>query len=168
MPSLQVVPQSLWECLLDWLLIPIMHVLMFSMTGTLAESPQQTHRWNNQKLSEAETNPLDITMMVRCSGVQGQYSAPSLLRHMPLTGWRHYVVLAPARETSIGWYVGWVEEGGEGGVSRILLRGQVRMLLGPSSVKFFGVSRSGRQIPLREIAKGRLGRNPEFFRVPML
>jgi hypothetical protein len=88
--------------------------------------------------------------------------------HMPIFGgWRDYVVLAPTEDT--GWYVGWVVPyGGHCGISRIKLRGPVRMLKGPDPTTFFALRASdGKQILIRSIGAGSLGDRGFFSRLPL-
>ena len=168
MPYLPVEPLGKIQKALDWLMIPVMHLLMFFQVGSFYESPQQTHRWNNRKLNSRQTQMLSEDYMVHRHGVHGSMSSPSLLRHIPGTGWKHYAVLEPRYANVSLWYVGWVEPNGNGGVSRISVKRQVRMLVGKDKVRFFGISPSGFQIPLKEVGRGVLGKNSEYFHVPLL
>ncbi len=151
----------------DALMIPLMHILSGSM-----EEPQQTHFWNNSKLTVGETEHIDRGAMVHCHGIPGASNRKILgipIFHIPiLGGWRNYVVLKPCDAVCIrGWYVGWMANDVIG-VSRIPLVGSVRLLLGPGDVAFFGISFNGDQIPIKKIGEGRIGDGGSYCKVPLL
>jgi hypothetical protein len=71
-------------------------------------------------------------------------------------GWKPYVVIRP-KNIEEKWHVGW-RAGNVHGVSRIVLRGPVRMLIGPGDVWFFGVREmSDQQIEIMKIGTGEIG-----------
>ena len=151
----------------DILMIPIMYLL----AGTLKESPQQTHFWNNTKLSKKEVAELSHNMMVSCKGdcrAVGRKSFLDLRFHLPIFGgWKQYVVLRPNNHEQ-DWYVGWVS-GIDSGIIRIELSGSVRMLIGPGEVKFFGInSDDNKQIAIKEIGRGHVGGNGPHSKIPLL
>lgn len=164
--TIEVVPLTWYERLGDLLMIPIMYLL----SGTLWERPQQTHRWNWQTVSFADRKELN---QAQCCSAAPDWQAcargSSPRFHLPLLGgWRRYVVLEPSGTEE--WHVGWVIlYTKESGLSRICLSGPVRMLLGPEPVNFFAVRASdGKQVPLRVIAMGRTGDRGPFCRVSFL
>lgn len=153
--------------LADTLMIPLMHCL----SGTM-EKPQQTHFWNNIKLKKQNVEHLDPENMVRCQGVTDSTSRKILgipIFHIPiLGGWRDYVVLELNEEgCDSGWHVGWITDDVIG-VSRIKLANQVRFLLGPGDVTFFGVTTSGKQISIRQSGDGRIGDGGSFGKIPLV
>lgn len=89
------------------------------------------------------------------------------LFHIPLFGgWKNYVVLQPA-DSDQGWHIGWLAHD-VAGVSRIKVRGPVRLLLGSGNVSFFGVNTEGEQIKLCKIAQGRIGDGSTYAKTPLL
>ncbi len=139
----------------DWVLDPVMRVGM----GTLAESPQQTHRWNNRRLRSEEVASLDIKMMVSCDGTRQARPMGLCLFHLPLLGgWREYVVLEPTlgRHSYLRWYVGWINNN-VAGVSRLPVVGRVRVLRGPEATNFFGVFSDGTQLGISQVGAGSVG-----------
>jgi hypothetical protein len=153
----------------DTLMIPAMYLV----AGTLKESPQQTHFWNNAKLQPQEVAHLQRDRMTHCKGIPDA-SPPRVawipLLHLPIFGgWRNYAVLEPV-EYNGQWHVGW-QAGGAAGVSRIPVRGPVRMLVGPGDVSFFGVTAGqagGDQVRIRQIGSGRIGKGGPYAKVPLL
>lgn len=147
--------------LADMLMLPIMCLLQ----GTLKESPQRTHRWNNQRLTPVERASLDPCLMVTYAGdpkasPRWWWNIP--IHHIPiLGGWRNYVAIYA--ETTEEWFPGWVSD--HSAVSRIPIRGGVRLLLGPSEALFFGVDRRGRQVKVIHVGRGVIGGNaPQSYR----
>jgi len=153
--------------LANFLMVPIMYVV----SGTFREKPQRTHAWDVQRLAEDEARRLSQAQMVFHRADRGAIARPrrwSIGFHVTIwRGWRKYVVLSPNRNG--GWYIGWVahDKAGEVGISRILLSGPVRMLLGPNDVSFFGVNMSGFQIPICQIGEGRIGDRGPHSKVPL-
>ena len=130
------------------------------------ESPQLTHRWNNIRVPRRETDHLDRSLMVICGGdtrAVRRYGLFDIRFH--LGGWSRYVVVEPV-EYRGAWYVGWVHEKGAG-ASQVPIRGRVRMLLGPHTTEFFGVTTDNLQIKLREVGRGKIGDNGPFCTVPL-
>lgn len=149
----------------DILMIPIMYLV----AGTFSESPQQTHIWNNTKLSIRGCE-LDEDKIVTCRGDEsavGRNKKLDLHFHLPLIGgWKQYVVLSP--QTDEYWHIGWTSSI-DAGVSRIKLHGPVRMLIGPGEVNFFGVSANTiQQITVNEIGRGRVGDSGPHSKTPLL
>jgi len=143
--------------------------VMYFVAGTLREKPQQTHKWNNKKLSRKEANSLDASLMTSVAGVPCKIKKQGgILFHIPIIGgWREYVVLTPRRPED-GWHVGWHNEEVTG-VSRIRLTTPVRLLVGPNDISFFGISSTGEQIHISEIGCGRVGENlPQARQHPLL
>lgn len=88
------------------------------------------------------------------------------LFHCPICGgWRHYVVLQPIDYTP-EWYVGWLSEDANG-VSLLPNKGPVRVVEGAKPASWFGITKNGRQIPLRLLGKGRIGDGGPFANIPL-
>ncbi|MEI6649814.1 MAG: hypothetical protein WCL23_00070 [Candidatus Moraniibacteriota bacterium] len=161
---LKITPQGLLSKLADLLMVP----LMYLVSGTIRESPQWTHRWNNVHFAPAAFPKLNDAMTVTTDPMPEALPGRTLVRfHIPiLGGWKDYVVLVPERESR--WHIGWNNHLG-GGVSRIVLSGPVRMLRGPGSATFFGIDAdTGEQIPIRLIGTGRIGDLGGFAKVKLL
>lgn len=145
----------------DWLMTPLMYIV----SGTFRESPQQTHRWNNTKLNKNDI-VLNRQYMARGVGNQDTPSGSFLRIHLPiLGGLRNYVVLEPM--TQGVWHVGW-EKGDRIAVTRIPLKGPVRMLVGQGDAHFFGIDANGYQIPIKKIGTGRIGDRGPYTKLPLL
>ncbi|HLP43765.1 MAG TPA: hypothetical protein VK145_00615 [Candidatus Nanoarchaeia archaeon] len=148
----------------------VMVPLMYLAAGTRKEAPQQTHFWNNHKLTYGAIRGLNQEMVVNCNGIKGEADVPALFAHIPiLGGWRNYVVIAPVKnplETS--WYIGWNTVRVKG-VSRIPITGAVRVLLGPIHTSFFGINAAdNQQIAIREVRRGKIGNKTEYSHIPLL
>ncbi len=129
------------------------------VTGSaFLESPQETHRWNYQKLSKKEMLGLSQRLMVFQAGDSSQLDSHIWrfpMCHVPiLGGWKKYQVLCPIG--GMTWRVGWIA-GNSIAVSRIILRTPVRMLYGNKDTYWFGLSEDGEQLDLRRIAYGSIG-----------
>jgi len=163
---ISISPLPAWCMWLDWFLTPIMYLVQ----GSLRERPQQTHFWNNRRLSRAERNSLRDDLFLTLSGdpaARRRWFGPIPRFHIPLLGgWKRYVVIKPDIDDYI-WYVGWVTGDAEG-VSLLPLRGPVRLLLGPDEVSFFGVDSCRRQINLRLVGEGFVGAaSPDHRQIPL-
>lgn len=166
---LKVKPQGFVGRLADMLMLPTMYLLQ----GTVTELPQRTHRWNNDRYIDDETISYIKTLpLVDFTGVPSEEKLwlgfiPRF--HMPIFGgWRTFVVLSP-RYNLKPWFVGWVSlDSKEAGISRIPLKGAVRMTLGPGPVAFFGITQSGTPLQLIKVEVGRIGQAGKFYRVPLL
>jgi hypothetical protein len=165
--KITVHPLRLWERLLDTMFVPVMYLLQFPVI----ESPQRTHRWNNQKLRPQEVAYLDNACMVRVTGTEKAarhwwWKIP--IFHIPLLGgWRSYVVLRPEYFITSEWYVGWIA-GDVVGISRIPLGGNVRLLIGDGDVLFFGIYADGHRVPIEKIGHGVIGNGGLWKRTPLL
>lgn len=142
---------------------------MYLASGSF-ESPQRTHRWNNTKLKELDLRFLDARYTVKLSKKnrtkdRSLFGLPVF--HIPiLSGWKCYDVLDVSSEKT--WHIGWLADEARG-ISRIPLTGPVRVLLGPSSVRFFAIDAvTGHQIPLEYKASGRVGNGGPFCHLPLL
>jgi hypothetical protein len=163
--SFRVKPLGFLARAADYVMYPLMRILM-ELNGTPSESPQLTHRWNNHHLTQRDVAWLDPAKMVYAAGINTARTAWSLFRHIPITGWRHYLVVVPARPCE--WYPGWIDDRVTG-VSRIPQCGKARLLLGPGDVRFFGIDcHTGAQVPLIEVGRGRLGDNSSNERLPLV
>lgn len=164
---LHVKPLGFAERFLDTLFIPIMYLV----SGTFYEQPQMTHCWNSHRITRSAVLFLQSKLMVRCRGRKNQkvLSHKGILFHLPIFGgWKKYVVLEP-RETNITkYYIGWINNQ-VCGVSRIPLKGRVRLLAGPRTVKFFGIDpATGQQIPMRKVSQGVIGKRGMYCHTPLL
>jgi hypothetical protein len=164
--KINVQPLGWFAHIADVLMLPIMYIV----AGTVNETPQRTHRWNNTKLKPEQVMYLKDTMNVFCDGIQSAgvrfwFKIP--IFHIPLLGgWKDYVVLQPV-DVNHEWYVGWLAHD-VAGVSRIRVRGPVRVLLGPGSVSFFGINSEGDQLQLQEISRGKIGDGGTYAKTPLL
>lgn len=161
---LEVPPLGWVAKLADTAMIPLMYLL----SGTLRESPQCTHKWNNLKISNGMLDKFDKNLMVHANlSPNSMKSHYGFLFHVPiLGGWREYVVIEPI--VNENWYIGWIS-GLVGGVSRINLFGPTRVLRGPSDTLFFGINaETGEQLPLRQIGSGCTGDRGQFSRIRLL
>ncbi len=158
-------PLGFWGKLADIMMMPLMYLL----SGCL-ERPQQTHFWNNQKLVRADAVTLNPLLAVRCIGDPNAANRTLLgipIFHMPiLGGWKKYTVLEPV-SLKEPWHVGWIA-GDVVGVSRIIIRGKVRMLIGPGEVEFFGITPIGEQLAICQCGEGYIGDNGPYSKVPLL
>ena len=147
----------------DLLMVPIMYIV----SGTFRERPQQTHAWNVQNLPLDGVKRLDSQAMVQYKGIAKQIARLGVLFHIPLVGgWRNYVVLQPTKHNGV-WFVGWKTSDVSVQISILPLTGPVRVLIGSGDVSFFGVTDDGMQIPIGEIGKGRIGDRGEFSKVQL-
>lgn len=151
----------------DLLMVPLMYLAQ----GCL-EEPQQTHFWNNVKFRTVEERAcFDRSTMCRVVGdpravARSKWSKVPLF-HIPiLGGWREYAVLLPKHPGIEEWMPGWWAPDVVG-VSRVRVRGAVRVLRGPKDTLFFGVDAEGRQIELRIAGYGRIGDNGPYSRLPL-
>ncbi len=153
--------------LADRLMLPLMYLLQ----GTLKESPQRTHRWNNRKLTKLEVDLLERSLMFTCKGdaTASRRSWNKIpLFHMPIFGgWRRFVVLRPVEFCS-NWHVGWIASDDTAGVSLVPIKDQIRVTLGTSSVSFFGINAKGQQIQLEMVGAGTIGKADMFAKIPLL
>lgn len=148
----------------DWIM---KWLVMYPISGTFKESPQQTHRWNNIRLKPSDLAHILTDYGVQCKGIDTKVPFRGIRFHIPiLGGWRKYVVLNTAMKTT--WFVGWITET-RCGMSRIPLHGPVRMLIGPGDVTFFAINARDRiQINLYQIGEGRIGDGGRHAKVPLL
>lgn len=164
--KIHVRPLGWLERFADVLMLPIMYII----SGTFSEVPQRTHRWNNTKLHSSQVAHLVDDMRVFCFGIKSAkirwwFKIP--IFHIPIFGgWKDYVVLQPI-DASQEWHIGWLAHD-VAGISRINVRGPVRVLLGPGDVTFFGINTDGDQIQIREVMRGTIGNNGPFARTPLL
>ncbi len=165
--SIQIKVQSWPGRWLDIAMLPLMYLLQ----GTLRESPQITHRWNNRRLSNQEFSLIDSSLTVRADAdteAPERWFGPLPIFHTPVFGgWKKFVVLEPAEPVSGQWFVGWIAFD-LAGMSKLPLSGQVRLLRGPQQTRFFGFDCDGNQIALRHVADGEVGRAGTYRLVPLL
>lgn len=156
----------------------LMEPVMRRLSGARSEEPQRTHRWNYHRFGTDGIDVPEPGWLLRHEGVSMPparcWFEQLILRipilggawiHSPvLGGWRDYVVLAPERPTS--WHPAWITSN-HVGVSRHVVRGQARLLLGSGPVKFLGFDGDGRQIRLHEIGRGRIGDGGPYAQIPL-
>lgn len=163
--KIDVRPLGRLERIADVLMVPIMYLI----SGTFTETPQQTHFWNNTKLTAKDVAHLNDDGKVSCAGdefANARWWHRFPLFHAPLFGgWKEYIVLQS--DSAQDWHVGWIADDVIG-VSRIKICGPVRVLRGPGDVHFFGVDTKGQQITLREISRGIIGAGGEYANAPLL
>jgi hypothetical protein len=164
---IEIKKQSFLSTCADALMIPVMYFLQ----GNLRESPQQTHFWNNCKLSTDEITDLKGTFVVTEMGEPNalpRWFGPIPIFHMPIFGgWKTFTVLEPVRKNVGLWYVGWVASD-VAGLSQIPLKSSVRLLTSPGSAHFFGIDTDGEHIELQIVGHGRIGTAGEFAQMPLL
>ncbi len=165
MKHIKIPPLRWYAPFLDAMMRPIMYLL----SGTFLESPQETHKWNKYSLRDVEVRCLSLPHMLFCGKIAAskrwRYGIPVF--HMPiLGGWRRYVVLTPANPDVKEWYVGWIAEDAQA-VSRLLLNGSVRLLRGDVDARFFGLDTDGNQISVKTIGTGSIGDGGPFSRTPL-
>lgn len=154
---LKVYPQGLISKIADYIMMPCMYALQ----GSVSESPQRTHFWNNLKLTAEDVRFLETEGMVSVAADQKAISrwffAVIPIFHMPIFGgWKEYVVVCPVVSQN-AWFVGWIADDVIG-VSQIPLTSGVRLLINNGSVQFFGVNEHGNQIYLEETGRGIVGK----------
>ena len=161
----EVKPEGWLEKLADTLMVPFMCLA----AGTFKEYPRRTLFWNHRDLTPDEIRRLLPKMMVKVEGIEGELDPSEtvyLIPYMPICGgWKNYIVLQPQVNPK-AWFIGWVT-GGTGGISRIPLKGRVRMLIGPGDVEFFAIE-NGRQITLLKGGRGKIGQGGPNGKLPLL
>lgn len=161
-----ITPQGLASRIADYLMMPLMYFLQ----GTLREVPQRTHRWNNQKFKNNELSFLTSEKMFTVAGDSSAFRrwwGPLPIFHIPLLGgWSKFVVLETTQDEP--WFIGWLT-GDTLGVSKIPLRGPVRVLVGSGPAQFFALRLiDGVQLELKSGGHGRVGNAGEFGKIPLL
>lgn len=164
--SLNVRPIGPVAKLLNTLLRPLMYFVAWSW-----ERPQESHPWNTWHLKPRHVQHLSPALMAQCEGnpraLRWRWFGPFPVFHMPIIGgWRDYGVFQTTQHTA-PWFVGWISEDSVG-ISRIPLETGVRMLLGPKEARFFAINANGDQIPLTQIATGRIGTPSAYSELPIL
>lgn len=161
--TLKVKPQGSVSRFCDALVKPA----MYCFSGTIYEAPQQTHFWNNTKLTGRETAHLLHDYLVHAKGIPGSMPRIKPIFHFPIFGgWRDYIVLTPTGHKGT-WHVGWIDD--DSGVSQIVLQSPVRMLIGPGPSTFFGLAAENNiQIKIEKIGTGRIGEGGEYACIPLL
>jgi len=158
--------QGLVGLIADYLMMPVMYILQ----GNFKEIPQRTHRWNNVHLRVDDIISLEadkIETIAADTTSSSWWVGPIPHFHMPIFGgWKKFVVIQP-KESQKEWFVGWVL-GDFMGLSKIPLKRNVRLCLGPLPLQFFGVDSDGRQIDIDIVGYGAIGKAGEFARVPLL
>ncbi len=142
----------------DALLEPVMRFV----SGAPQEAPQRTHAWNNAKVSSKKAEFLSGKYMVHCSGdptAQRRWLLGCIpCFHMPrFGGWKRYAVVAVDPRVYNGrWRIGW-KTVDVIGVTRHVVFGPARVLIGPHPVAFFALSERGQQLPLVLVDEGVIG-----------
>ncbi len=164
-----VKPQGTLGWIGDMLMLPIMFLVHWS----LKESWQRTHFWNNIKIKDSDTIQ-NLRMDAHLIPFGGDASAASRwllgfipIFHIPIFGgWKKFVVLEPVSYEE-EWFVGWYPGDVSAGISRIPLKGSVRVLIGRSNVSFFGLDKEGNSIHLVQTGKGYVGKAGKFSHIPL-
>lgn len=168
--QIEIRPLGIFEKTLDILMLPIMYIILWLSKG-YRESPQLTHFWNNLKLPRSLTPDLSLTCLVK--GIPEEVRSQgnvikNALFHMPFCGGaKNYVVVSPIHIPPGGWYAGWHNEKVHG-VSRILVRKPVRLLVGREDINFMGFDCEGRQIFVRVVCHGKIGDAGPLRKMPLL
>ncbi|MBP9759996.1 MAG: hypothetical protein KBD24_01355 [Candidatus Pacebacteria bacterium] len=144
---------------------------MHIIAGTIWEAPQETHLWNNDRLTPEEVESINQYLLVSSNGDSSARMRRFLwiipLFHLPIFGgWRRYRVLTPTDYGTV-WYVGWIPEDAPAGYSRIPIIGYVRVLEGHGPCKWFAVDKYGNQIPLQRVGFGRVGEGGPYAHTPL-
>jgi hypothetical protein len=151
----------------DMMMVPVMYALQ----GTVKESPQRTHRWNNRKLSPEEVRKIDLNLALCMAGETGaikRWLGIVPIFHMPIFGgWKQFVVIEPV-DFYGPWHPGWLTTDTQAGVSRLQVAGPVRLTRGPDGARLFGFSATGHQVQLREVGTGIIGNAADFSQIPLL
>jgi hypothetical protein len=167
MKTIHIPPLGWWVRFADWAMIPV----MYFVSGTLSEAPQRTHCWNNKKLARPDAAYLWPLVMVHSAGILGsteRWWRKMPIFHMPIFGgWKHYVVLEPLCSRGTPWHVGWIAHDVIG-VSQIVAKGPVRVLLGSETVSHFGLNTDGTQVPVRKIGEGTIGDEGKYAQILFL
>ncbi len=165
MNEIKIKKQGFISKLADRIMMPVMYLV----SGTISESPQRTHFWNNNKLTKKDISNLDSEKIAHIEGISDAARKSILpIFHMPIFGgWKDYVVLEPENFNG-PWQVGWITND-YSGISNIQIHGSVRMLISRDTVSFFGIS-SGEQtqIKIMKIGEGRIGESKLYKKIPLL
>jgi hypothetical protein len=147
--------------------------LMRHLLGVPEEGLQVTHRWNNHHLHEKDVSHLYSDWMASHPGDPNARKMPkfpfahALAHSTRYGGWQRYLVLDTVSSAEEEWYVGWRWQGGQG-VSRIAIQGPRRVLIGPGSTEWFGISAfDNSQTPIRIIGGGIVGDGGEYSKLPI-
>lgn len=157
-----VQPLGLVEKTADLLLWPFAKYSR-ELRGLDDESPPRTHFWNNVRLAEEEVAHLNPYKMVKYVGNPQARPLNGFWRHLR---WNHFVVVEPVATSEVKWHLGWISDK-DIGVSRIVLQGEGRCLIGPSNGQVFGLDLLGQQICIQEVGLGVLG-DRKYPDVPLL
>lgn len=163
--KLTIPPMGIRARLGDWVMAPFMRLV----SGAPRELPQRTHRWNNIKLSQYDVAHLNESLMVHSSRVRGAIAKGIVRFHLPICGgWRKYIVIKPTSHNG-DWHVGWITPEVIG-ISRITIRGEVRVLRGGGDALFFGISANdtSEQICIQDIGEGRIGDGGKYSQTLLL
>lgn len=170
-PLSKIVPTQLSRLakLADMLMAPIMYLI----SGTFKEAPQQTHLWNNVILSSSQVDNLDRTKMVISKPVVTERDSPRRILGIPifhipiLGGWKNYLVLEPVDHTG-NWCVGWISDDTTG-VSKLRNTGPIRVLITNKECLFFGIDpETSEQVSITDVARGKIGAGGDFKDTPLL
>lgn len=166
MSPLKLKDQSIVSRIGDILMLPLMYLLQMN----ISEVPQQTHYWNNTKMSSENIADFEADYMVTATGVEGavkRWFGPLPIFHMPIIGgWSEFIVIDTVNQID-EWYVGWLLFDTIG-ISQISIKEKVRVLVGPRPVQFFGVDKNGGQIPIKISGRGKIGKAGDYSKIPLL
>ena len=163
-------PYPFWKKVLDALFLPVMYII----SGTFTESPQQTHAWNFVPIPQAHLSALEGVALYTPAPIHGarQWLFGWIpLFHIPIFGgWKKYHVLCPVKNKgeNIGvWHIAYKTEE-RAKYSLFPLTTPVRILIGPGSVFFFGITSDGKKVSVEKIGEGTIGDNGTYKKLPLL
>lgn len=144
-------------------------IILFFYNKVLC-TPQKTRFWNNKTIPEGSFI-LDSKLVMFIDGNKNETARRKWkiipISHMPrFGGWTDYAVLSPRDKDIRVWFVGWKTDDAFG-LSLIPIQNQVRVLVGPNDVQFFGVDFNGEQINLDLDGRGKIGELNEFSSIPL-
>ena len=158
--------------LADYLMTPIMYVL----GGFKADSIQHTHPWHMQAVNSPLIN-LDLATPPAKGDDNSRFSkSDSFLFHVPiLGGWKEYSIYECSTQNNGPFYIGFMQKNADDSVEKSFIiktpiyGDRVRMLNGSPiyTTIFFAVDKNGKQLPIKKVGKGTLGREADT-KIPLL
>jgi uncharacterized membrane protein len=177
---LEVKPQGVIGGFFDFMFSPIMYLIsgvwlnfLILRFSYMVEKPQRTHFYNNKKFKDdLSKEVVKRYPQVKIRGIETERwtHLSKFLFHVPiLCGWKNYVVFRPADENiNNTWHIGWINSD-VFGVSKIPLRGAVRVLIGKKDCNFFAVrSSDNNPLPLKYVAEGKIGLGGKYRTTTLL
>jgi hypothetical protein len=155
--------------ILDFVLVPLMWVLL----GFRLERPQETHKWHMQTIDAALVLP-EYALRIegddaadwdgRSRHRWGRALHGVRIHTTIFGGWQDYLILE-AEGFQRFWHVGWLIDFEDTGyqksqVQKLQIHSpHIKVLKGTPNlgVTFFALDETGKQLPLRQVAEGRIG-----------